>query len=191
MTDRKQLAEHHRAVCANFTRLVSGTKDWTVATPVPEWQAVDIVRHIIEWSRGLFGAAEGLDFAPIPSIDADPAVAWNAHVEQMQLLLDSGRSEDISLPAEPFGGAPLLQAVEQYYVPDVFMHSWDLARATGQASGLDQATCAAMLQGMEGAETQLRASGQFGTRQPVADDASSEDKLAAFIGRNPQWAPQA
>ena len=37
----------------------------------------------------------------------------------------------------------------------------------------------------------LRSSGQFGTRQPVADDASSEQRLAAFIGRDPYWAPPA
>jgi hypothetical protein len=30
-------------------------------------------------------------------------------------------------------------------------------------------------------------SGQFGTAVPVAPDASPQDRLMAFIGRNPAW----
>ncbi len=33
------------------------------------------------------------------------------------------------------------------------------------------------------------ASGQYGPRVPVTDDADTQAKLLAFIGRDPQWTP--
>ena len=44
-----------------------------------------------------------------------------------------------------------------------------------------------MLAGMQQMAPVIRASGQFGDQQPVADDASAQEKLIAFIGRDPHW----
>ena len=179
------VAARHQNVAATFTARVDGVHDWDAPTPVGEWLARDIVRHLVDWSRGMFGAVEGVIFGDIPSVDEDPAAAWHRHTEQMQMLLDNPAVEKLVLDNPHFGTQPLLQAVSTFYVPDVFMHTWALAKASGQESGLDQATCHAMLEGMEKQEASLRASGQFGVRQPVADDAPSDDQLAAFIGRDP------
>ena len=67
------------------------------------------------------------------------------------------------------------------------MHTWDLARATGQDETLDAETCAAMLAGMEPMDEVLRASGQYGPRVEVPDDADPQTKLIGFIGRDPSW----
>ena len=48
------------------------------------------------------------------------------------------------------------------YTSDVFMHRWDLARATGQDETLDPDKCAAMLEGMLPMDEVLRQSGQYG-----------------------------
>jgi hypothetical protein len=39
-------------------------------------------------------------------------------------------------------------------------------------------------------EQMLRDSGQFGPAVPVAEGASAQDKLMAFIGRDPAWTPE-
>lgn len=65
------------------------------------------------------------------------------------------------------------------------MHTWDLARGTGQDETLDPALCAEMLAGMEPMEDLLRASGQYGPRVEVPDDADVSTRLMGFIGRNP------
>ncbi|MEL4358863.1 MULTISPECIES: maleylpyruvate isomerase N-terminal domain-containing protein [unclassified Luteococcus] len=187
--NRKAVAEHHAAVAKNFARLTEHVSDWSAPTPVDGWRAVDVVRHLIEWSRGLFGSAEGVTFGQIDAIAPDPANAWRHHCEQLQTLLDNPKAEQIELRDKHFGRQPLVDAIENYYVPDIFMHSWDLAVATGQNSGLDSAECARMLRGMKQQEKMLRESGEFGQQQPVADDASSEQKLIAFIGRDPYWVP--
>ncbi|WP_420174454.1 TIGR03086 family metal-binding protein [Luteococcus sp. OSA5] len=187
--NRIELAERHRSTAELFSQKLAHVTDWDAPTPVAEWSVRDIVRHLVDWSRGMFGQVEGLTFGEIPSVDADPVEAWRKHTEQMQTLMSNAGIEKLNMPETMFKGMSVVEALETYYVPDIFMHTWDLATATGQASGLDQATCHQMLEDMKGSEQMLRESGQFGEQQPVRDDASSEQKLMAFLGRNPYWAP--
>ncbi len=81
------------------------------------------------------------------------------------------------------------QAVSQFFTGDVFMHTWDLARATGQDDTLDPERCAVMLAGMEPIEDAMRGSGQYGPRVEVPDDADVQTRLLGFIGRDPEWKP--
>jgi hypothetical protein len=67
----------------------------------------------------------------------------------------------------------------------VFLHRWDLARATGQDETLDPDKCAEMLAGMLPMDEALRQSGHYGPRVDVPDDANVQTKLLAFIGRTP------
>ncbi|MCW2765186.1 MAG: hypothetical protein JWO11_1145, partial [Nocardioides sp.] len=50
---------------------------------------------------------------------------------------------------------------------------------------LDADRCAGLLEGMLPLDEVLRASGQYGPRVPVADDADVQTQLLAFIGRTP------
>ena len=70
------------------------------------------------------------------------------------------------------------------------MHSWDLAKALGREPNLDQERCVAALAAMAPIERLLRESGQFGPAMPVAHGASAQDRLMAFIGRDPAWQPE-
>lgn len=54
-------------------------------------------------------------------------------------------------------------AVDRFYTTDVFLHTWDLARAIGQDDRLDPQACADLLAEMEPIEELLRTSGQFGS----------------------------
>jgi uncharacterized protein (TIGR03086 family) len=72
-----------------------------------------------------------------------------------------------------------------FYTADVFMHTWDLARATGQDERLDPGKCAQLLEGMLPMDSALRASGHYGPRVDVAEDADVQTRLIAFIGRRP------
>jgi hypothetical protein len=75
--------------------------------------------------------------------------------------------------------------VDQFYTADVFLQTWDLARATGQDEHLDPDRCAQMLEGMLPFDEALRVSGHYGPRTVVADDADAQTRLLAFIGRTP------
>ena len=71
------------------------------------------------------------------------------------------------------GEMPLPVAVDRFYTSDVFMHTWDLARATGQDERLDPQTCADLLAGMEPIEELMRSSGQYGPAVPVPTTPTS------------------
>jgi uncharacterized protein (TIGR03086 family) len=79
------------------------------------------------------------------------------------------------------------RAIDQFYTSDVFMHTWDLARATSQDDRLNPSFCASLLAGMEPMEDVIRSSGQYGPRVPVPDDADAQTRLLGFIGRDPYW----
>ncbi len=65
------------------------------------------------------------------------------------------------------------------------MHIYDPAQATGQDATVDPRCCAVMLQGMQPLDDVLRASGQYGRRVPVPDDADPQTQLLGLLGRDP------
>src|SRR5207344_1531886 len=101
-------------------------------------------------------AGAGIDLAGGPSVDDDPAGAWRHLQEAVQGLLDDPASAGRVLSNRHIGDVPLPQAISQFFTADVFMHTWDLARATGQDDTLDPERCAAMLAGMEPIEDAMR-----------------------------------
>lgn len=182
------IASDHAHTAAHFSDLVAGTTDWDAPTPVPEWVARDVVHHLVTWLPGFLGGA-GVDLAPGPDAATEPAAAWAHQVEQVQRLLDDPATEQIVYRSEHMVDRPLPEVISDFYIADIFMHSWDLARATGQDDTLDAARCQAMYDGMLPMSHMLQASGQFGTPVPVPDDAPAQDKLMGLIGRDPQWRP--
>lgn len=174
----------YEPVAGRFGALVAGVRDWDAPTPVPEWRARDIVGHLTTWLPGFLEA--GGVHLPTGGSD-DPVAAWHTQDEAVRTLLAERGEEPFTHPYAG-GPRPLAETIGTFYTPDVFMHSWDLARASGQDDTLDPDLCAELL-GMEADEERIRASGQFGVRQPVAADADAQTRLIAFIGRDPGWAP--
>src|SRR3546814_16303088 len=85
----------------------------------------------------------------------------------------------------------LASAIDMIYTADVFLHRWDLARATGQDETLDADRCAEMLAGMLPMAEVLRQSGQYGPRVEVPHDADVTTNLHPFIGPHPCPIPAA
>jgi hypothetical protein len=83
----------------------------------------------------------------------------------------------------------LAVAIDRFYTADVFLHSWDLAIATGQDDRLDPGYCCELLAEMEPVDELMRLSGQYGPRVAVPSDADVQSRLLGFIGRDPHWLP--
>lgn len=180
-------AEAHRRFAGTFSARVDGVPDWDVPTPVEDWVARDVVDHLVTWFPA-FLAGGGVTLPPGPPVADGPAVAWRHHAAAVQELLESPRADEEF--THPHAGTRILKdVVNDFYVSDVFMHTWDLARATGQDDRLDPDYCAILLAGMIPIEDLLRSSGQYGPLIPVPDDASVQDQLLGFIGRDPEWRP--
>ena len=146
-----------------------------------------MVRHLTDWFPGFLASGAGIELPRGPSVDENPVAAWQVHCDGVQAVLDDPETAHRELANPHTGRLPLATAIDQFYTADVFMHTWDLSRATGQDDRLDPDFCAQLLGGMEQMEQVIRASGQFGARVEVPGNADTQTRLLGFIGRDPFW----
>ena len=180
-------ADEHRQIAGAFTTTVESTapEAWDNPAPPEGWVARDVVRHLVEWFPAFLQGSTGLTLSAGRSVDDDPVGAWCTHTDAVQALLDDPATAEREHDLPHLGTMPLGQAIDMIYTSDVFLHRWDLARATGQDETLDPKKCAEMLEGMLPMEEAIRQSGHYGPRVDVPDDADAQTKLLAFIGRTP------
>lgn len=184
------IADRHRAVSGAFAQLARGVVDWEVPTPVVEWTARDIVDHFVGWVPGmLIEGTPSLQLTPGPPVADDPAAAWDHFRRQLQAVLDDPDQAGLVHDHPMTGSRRLDETIDGFTTADIFMHTWDLARATGQDVEFDQEYAAELDAGMRQMGEAIRSSGQFGEEQPVPDGASAMDRLIAYIGRDPRWSP--
>jgi uncharacterized protein (TIGR03086 family) len=177
-------ADRFRRFAATFTEKVEGVPEgrWEDPAPCEGWLARDVVRHLVEWVPALFVGAYGLPAPGGPSVDDDPAGAWAALRTWLEAALDdpevAAREADL-----PPGRMALGAAVDMIVTGDVFLHTWDLAHATGQDETLDPDEVHRAYEGMQPIDDILRQSGHYGPKTEVPADADEQTKLLAFIGR--------
>lgn len=183
-------AEKYRAIASGFTATVGGVTDWDAPTPVVEWRARDVVGHLVTWLPAMIHGGSAFRFEEGPSADRDPAGAWTHLDRQIRALL-ADPAAGRHLHSNPHTGSdrPLPEVIDEFFTGDVFFHTWDLARSSGQDDRLDAGMVHDAYTGMSAAEEYLRPTGQFGQQQPVPEDATEQEKLFAFLGRDPRWAP--
>ncbi|MCW2849944.1 MAG: hypothetical protein JWR90_3918 [Marmoricola sp.] len=182
-------AADHRQTAGRFTDLVRSAdpRSWDNPAPVDGWTARDVVGHLVEWFPGFLQGGAGITLPSGPSPAVDPVGAWTSQADAVQALLDDPETPGKVLSNPHIGDVPLDQAIANFYTADVFMHTWDLARATGQPIALDEGRCAEMLAGMQPIDELLRSSGQYGPKVDVPESAPAMDRLMGFIGRDPGW----
>ena len=153
----------HRETAARFSALVGSTpaERWDDPAPVDGWRARDVVGHLVEWLPELLEGGSDVRWPAVTSVEDDPVAAWTEHCAAVQALLDDPEVAGRTLANPHIGEVPLGEAIDRFYTTDVFMHTWDLARATGQEPRLDPERCAAQLAGMEPLDQMLRQSGQY------------------------------
>jgi uncharacterized protein (TIGR03086 family) len=181
-----EISERYRKVAAQFTQRVNAVPDgaWDNAAPCDGWVARDVVRHLVEWLPAFFFGTWDIALPPIASVDEDPAGAWDGVNRAIQAALDdpatAGSERDTRMGRWTFA-----QTIDQICTHDILIHTWDLARSTGQDETLDPEEVHRFVEGMEPLDELMRSSGQFGPRVVVPDDADEQTRLIAFVGRRP------
>ena len=137
-------ADEHRRIAGVFTTTVEGVapEAWDQPAPVEGWVARDVVRHLVEWFPAFLQVGTGITLPAGPSVDDDPVGAWRTQTDAVQVLLDDTDTAEREHDLPHIGRMPLGQAIDMIYTSDVFLHRWDLARATGQDETLDIRTSA-------------------------------------------------
>ncbi len=166
-------------------------------TPCSEWTVRDLLSHLVAVEDRIVHIAGGGKPFEVPSIvegiaDTDWSDAWRNRVAPLQDAI----ADDALLGqpwTHPAGTMPGFQAIA-VYASELAVHAWDLARAIGRDSELNQEIAAAVVGPMTGALPAEPRGAEigipFGPVVPVADDAPHYVRLVAWVGRDPEWAPQ-
>jgi uncharacterized protein (TIGR03086 family) len=168
------LVEQHRRACDGFTRAVaSAAGSWSAPSPCSEWDARGVLEHVIGFQDKML--LEPLGAKPSRPKD-DPAARWAVTVEALFAALDKPDALDEKM-----------SSMLGVLTTDVLVHTWDLAKATGNDVDLDPELCEI---GYERAQQNLdkfAMSEMFASPVEVRDDASIQDKLLGVFGRDPAW----
>jgi uncharacterized protein (TIGR03086 family) len=151
-------------------------------TPCTEWTVQQLIDHLVGGTEYLLSAAEGRE--PLQPTHATGADYRRGVANVLMALKLPGAMERMCV--SPLGFEwPVAQAVAGTFM-DVLIHTWDLARATGQNDKLDPDlvdACTAMF--LPEMPERGRAAGIVGPAVEVGDDASPQDRLLAATGRQP------
>lgn len=173
------LLDLYTRVSAWTNQLAAGAKDKLDArTPCDEWDVRTLLNHMVDTQRYFVDKARGKDVTP-PSpnppdiVGADPA----KDLESAQAEL----REAFSDPAvrEKTGMALGIAFSDQ------LLHGWDLARATGQDATMPEGLAEGGYEFLHGRFTDEQRKGFFKPEVPVGPDASAQERLLAYTGRDP------
>jgi uncharacterized protein (TIGR03086 family) len=177
-------AKRYAKIADAFTERVRAVPPnaWDNPAPCDGWVARDVVKHLVEWVPGFCQSFAGIELASGPSPDEDPVGAWEA---LDRAIRDAMARADATTFETPMGKMTFAESMGTFVNGDVLVHTWDIARATGQDETLDRDEVHSLYESMEPMDAVLRDSGHFGPRVAVPDDADEQTKLIAFTGRTP------
>jgi uncharacterized protein (TIGR03086 family) len=176
-------AQRYATVAQGFTARLSGVgpAQWTSATPCSEWTVADLVVHVINTQRRVLALLEGTEV-----IEVDPEGDLQAQWSESTAALLAAVSDPERAGKEVsgfMGTVPFGTLVGGLACSDTVVHTWDLARATGQDEQLDAAAVehsAAMLAGIGDA---MRRPGGFADALPAPPDADAQTAFLLYCGR--------
>lgn len=179
-----EIADRYRRLATRFTALVEEVPDegWEATSPCEGWTARDVLDHVVNGSSGVLG---GIDRAPeLP--DDSPAARWAAARDAMQSALDDPDAATTEFTG-PFGPTTLEQSVDGFMAPDLLVHTWDIARATGleQYEPMPEEDIEQVHGRLASFGDAIRRPGVFGDEVPVPEDAPAQERFLGFIGRHP------
>jgi uncharacterized protein (TIGR03086 family) len=168
---------------------------WDAPSPCPGCCAADVAGHVIGQLRTVEVYATG-GWTAIARLEQDsaadlrsaagddPVAAWRAARADMMAVLDAAAlARPVPLMGGLAGWVPLGELLERYSVPQILVHTWDLAQATGQATGLDPRLVRDALEPARQAAVLLRMADEVGPECAVAQDADDLTRLLAIFGR--------
>jgi uncharacterized protein (TIGR03086 family) len=161
-----------------IVNVAGATEQLQAHTPCDRWDVRTLMNHMLDTQQYFAGAARGEDVAP-PSANPPSVISDNP-------VADFQRARDETL--RTFGNAEILEKTGPMLgiaLSDQLLHSWDLAKATGQDATMPEGLPEAAYKTIHGRFTDEQRIGVFKPELPVPPEASFQDRLLAYTGRDP------
>lgn len=170
--------------------VLRGVRDDQLALPTPcaEYDVQGLLDHLFQVMTNfqVLAAKGESDFGTAPErLGDDRRERFTAEIAGLIKAWAAPGAEDgltggMNMPARTVGAMAL---------GDLVVHSWDLARATGQPYEPAAAVVRMLCTEFTALAPTARQMGVFGAPFPVGEDAAPFDALLAETGRDPAWRP--
>jgi uncharacterized protein (TIGR03086 family) len=179
---------------AETARIVAAVRDDQLGdpTPCPEMTVATMLHHLVGLTYAFRMAAEKSPLPDAPRSSADDLPDdWRRRIPaQLDALVAAWREPSAAEGMAAAGGVELPAPVMSMVALDeVLVHGWDLAVATGQTYGPDDAAVQTCFDFVGDRAGEPAGASPFGPVVPVPDDAPLFDRLLGRTGRDPGWAP--
>jgi uncharacterized protein (TIGR03086 family) len=170
------LDRYARASEWSLSKVPAAAQKMDARTPCDEWDVRTLMDHMLDTEGYFVGSARREDVSPLSPnppelLGDDPVADFGGRDETMATFSHEGVVERTG-PALGIAFA------------DQLLHGWDLAKATGQDATMPAGLAEAAYEHIHGRFTDAQRTGVFKPEVTVAEDASAQDKLLAYTGRN-------
>jgi uncharacterized protein (TIGR03086 family) len=178
MTKIDPLDLYGRASEWTLSKVAGAAEKLDATTPCDEWNVRELMNHMLETQKYFVSAARGNDASP-PSSNPPELLGDDPMAD-----FEHGRAETLST----FGADGVIEKTGPSLgiaFSDQLLHGWDLAKATGQDATMPEGLPEAAYEMIHGRFTDEQRKGVFKPEVSAAPNASAQDKLLAYTGRNP------
>jgi uncharacterized protein (TIGR03086 family) len=146
-------------------------------TPCDDWDVRTLMSHMLQTQQYFVDSAQGKEATLTPNppdlVGDDPVKQFeDARAETLRVFGEDGVIEKTG---------PALGIA----FSDTLLHGWDLAKASGQDATMPDGLPEAAYEMIHGRFTDEQRKGVFKPEVPVGPDASPQDKLLGYTGRDP------
>ena len=178
MTDN--LLDRYRTASEwTLSKVVRAGDQLDAPTPCDDWDVQTLLNHMVETQQYFVQSARGEEAAPPSPEPPDGLIgddAASAYERGREATIETFSEDGVIERTGPTLGI---------YFSDTLLHGWDVAKATGQDTTMPAGLAQAAYDVMHGAFTDDQRKGVFKPEIEVDGDASPQEKLLAYTGRDP------
>ena len=168
----------------------------TGPTPCPDWTVAALLDHLMGLSYAFTQAARKRTDAPstdgpLPQPSAEHLSRhWRSRLPVLLEDLSTAWKDPAAWTGTAQAGGATLPATAVGIVAmnELIIHSWDLARATGQEYAADPRTLETLIEFLSQGPAE-GVPGLFGPVVPIESEATLLDQAVALAGRRADWRP--
>lgn len=177
--DQDFLELYERASGWTASKVPGAKSKMDAPTPCEQWDVRTLLNHMLDTQQYFIGAASGANVSP-PSpnppelLGDDPTADFE---QTRRTMLSTYGAPGVIEKTGPSIGIAF---------SDQLLHGWDLAAATDQDTSMPEGLPAAAFEMIHGRFTEEQRKGIFKPEVDLPDDASAQERLLAYTGRNPR-----